>query len=188
MGRGIDDLLRDYDVNEVHRRVYPAAAADVREALESLRAEDLPLTRRLMAVRTLPARLLGRRRDPDDGPLLDRLTDAGFARLVDTPNDAAFAVIGKFWRPDGGRRDAVRDAAEFRAFDEPGWAKAVMSFELTEVEGGTELLTETRVWPTSAGAWRAFRLYWLVVGAGSKLIRREILDAVGRRVERAPQR
>ena len=178
--RAVDALLPEYDVNEVHRRVYDADPAAVRAALESLRASDLPLTRLLFQVRGLPAMLTGGRRPPDEGTLLERLAAAGFARLVDTPEEAAFAVIGRFWRPDGGRREPVADAGEFTAFDEPGWAKGVMSFELREAEGGTELLTETRVRATSAGARRAFRAYWLVVGTGSALIRSEMLSAVAR--------
>lgn len=179
MTRAIDDLLPEWDVNEVHRRGYAADPAAVRAALESLRPSDLPLTRVLSAVRSLPA-LLVRRPAAAGGTLLDRLTAGGFARVVDEPDEAVFAIVGRFWRPDGGRRPPVPDAAAFRAFAEPGWAKAVMSFELAPRDGGTELLTETRVRTTSAGARRAFRAYWLVVGTGSALIRREILAAVGR--------
>lgn len=183
--RAVDALLPDSDVSEVHRRVYDAEPAAVRAALESLRPEDLPLARLLFAVRTLPA-LVTRRGMPRDGrTLLDRLTANGFARLVDTGTEAAFAVIGRFWRPDGGRREPVASAEEFTAFSEPGWAKAVMSFELSPRDGGTELLTETRVRLTSAGARRAFRAYWLLVGTGSALIRHELLAAVERRVRAA---
>lgn len=182
MARAIDDLLPEWDVNEVHRRVYAADPAAVRRALESLRPSDLPLTRVLSAVRSLPAVLVRRPAAPDGGTLLERLAAGGFARVVDEPDEAVFAIVGRFWRPDGGRRPPVPDAAAFRAFAEPGWAKAVMSFELTPRDGGTELLTETRVRATSAGARRAFRAYWRVVGTGSALIRREILAAVGRRV------
>ena len=181
--RAVATLLPRYDRHEVHRHTYPAPPAAVRAALESIRGDELPLTRALFAVRMAPAVLTGRRPPPDDRPLLERLGANGFARLVDTPREVVFATIGKFWQPDGGRRVAASDAATFRDFAEPGFAKAVMSFELRELpDGGTELVTETRVRATSASARRAFAAYWLVAGLGSRLIRREILAAVGRRL------
>lgn len=183
--RGIASLLPRYDVHEVHRRVYAASPAEVRDAVESVTPSDLPLTRLLFAVRLLPALLSGRRVH-DGGTLAERLTANGFARVVDTPDEVVFAVVGQFWRPGGGRERAVADAAEFAAFDEPGYAKAVMSFELAPCDGGTELTTETRVLTTSDGARRAFAAYWLVVGTGSALIRRELLAAVARRLSREP--
>jgi len=181
--RGIASLLPRYDVHEVHRRVYDAPPAAVREAVESVTASDLPLTRLLFAVRLLPALLAGRR-VRDGGTLTDGLVANGFARVVDTPDEVVYAVVGQFWRPGGGRERTISDAAAFTAFDEPGYAKAAMSFELTPCDGGTELLTETRVLTTSAGARRAFAAYWLVVGTGSALIRSELLAAVARRLSR----
>lgn len=180
--RAVDDLLPYYDVNEVHRRRYAADPGAVRRALESLRPADLPLTRALFAVRLLPARLAGRDVRRGDETFVDGLERAGFARVVDEPDEAVFAVVGRFWHSDGGRMPAVPDADAFRTFAEPGYAKAVMSFELRPYEGGTDLCTETRVYATSLGARRAFRAYWGVVGAGSALIRRELLRAVETRV------
>lgn len=179
--RAIDVLLPEYDVHEVHRRRYAAGVGDVRAALEDLRASDLPVTRVLMAVRTLPS-LFGGRPRRDSPSLLDQLTASGFARVVDTPGEATFAVIGRFWRPSGERRPPVADATAFVDFAEPGLAKAVMTFELRPVGGGTELVTETRVRATSAGARRTFLAYWRVVGPFSALIRRELLAAVARRL------
>jgi hypothetical protein len=179
--RGVETLLPQYDRHEVHRSVYPAPPAAVRAALESVRSGDLPLTRALFAVRLLPSLVTGRRPRTDDRPLVEQLGANGFARLVDTPDEVVFATIGQFWRPDGGRRVAATDARAFRDFAEPGFAKAVMSFELREAgDGRTVLLTETRVQATSASARRTFAAYWLVVGLGSRLIRRELLAAVRR--------
>lgn len=181
--RAVDDLLPYYDVNEVHCRRYAADPAAVRCALESLRPADLPFTRALFAVRLVPARIAGRDVRRDERTLTDRMAESGFARLVDEPDEAVFAVVGRFWRSDGGRLPAIPDADAFRSFAEPGYAKAVMSFELWPCDGGTELCTETRVYATSLGARRAFRAYWAVVGAGSALIRREMLAAVAARLK-----
>lgn len=184
--RGVETLLPRYDRHEVHRSSYDAPPAAVRAALESVRSRDLPLTRALFAVRLLPALVTGHRPRTDDRPLVEQLAANGFARLVDTPDEVVFATIGQFWRPDGGRRVAANDARTFAGFAEPGFAKAVMSFELRELrevgDGRTELLTETRVQATSTSARRTFAAYWLVVGLGSRLIRRELLAAVRRRL------
>jgi hypothetical protein len=182
--RTVETLLPRYDRHEVHRHEYQAPPDAVRAALESLRGNDLPLTKALFAIRLLPAVLLRRHPPrPDDRPLLDRLGESGFARLVDTPQEVVLATIGQFWKPDGGDRVAADSTDAFRHFAKPGYAKAVMSFELRELaNGGTELVTETRVLATSAGARRTFAAYWLVVGLGSRLIRRELLAAVGRRL------
>ncbi len=176
--RGVEELLPRYDRREVHRRWYAASPAAVRAALESVAPADLPLTRILLAVRGVL------RHPASTGPMLERMARSGFARLVDTPEEMVFGVVGKFWRPDGGRRPAVPDAAAFRAFAEPGFAKAVMSFELRPAGAGTEVVTETRIAGTSAGARRLFALYWIGVRGGSGLIRRELLAAAGRRLVR----
>jgi hypothetical protein len=49
--------------------------------------------------------------------------------------------------------------------------------------GTTTLSTDTRVLATGPRAKRAFRAYWLAVGWGSGLVRRELLRAVARRAE-----
>ncbi len=175
MTRTIDDLLPAYDRREVHRRTYTAPPAAVRAALDAVTPAELPLTRTLFAVRRLrPVR--------SDRPLLERLGASGFSVLVDTPGELVVAVVGRFWRPSGGPRLPVRDADDFRDFGTPGYAKAVMSFELLPRDGGTEVVTETRVQATDVAARRAFTRYWLLVRPGSGLIRHELLAAVGRRL------
>lgn len=58
---------------------------------------------------------------------------------------------------------------------------AALSFELELSGDRTRLATETRVQPTDRQAARAFLPYWLVIRAGSGLIRRDLLRAVARR-------
>ncbi|MDQ2915222.1 MAG: hypothetical protein M3T56_18515 [Chloroflexota bacterium] len=50
-------------------------------------------------------------------------------------------------------------------------------------DGETRLATETRVYARNAAARRRFRLYWLVVGPFSALIRRRWLSAARRAAE-----
>jgi hypothetical protein len=116
--------------------------------------------------------------------LVDQLERGGFTRVVDTPREVLLVVIGKFWQLDGGRVP-VADAAAFASFSDPGYAKGTFGFALHEAAGGTELVTETRVVGTDAGAERRLGAYWLLIRGGSGLIRHEILGAVGRKLRPA---
>ncbi|MGI9120895.1 MAG: hypothetical protein ACR2G7_12375 [Acidimicrobiales bacterium] len=58
-----------------------------------------------------------------------------------------------------------------------------MDFVLRADGDGTRLTTETRVKATDATTRRRFGRYWLVIRAGSGLIRRELLGAVSRQAE-----
>ncbi|MCW2987002.1 MAG: hypothetical protein JWR63_4572, partial [Conexibacter sp.] len=102
----------------------------------------------------------------------------------------ALAAAGQPWRLRGGERVALPVGdQEVSEFARPGFVLMAMSFGLESLGGmgggRTRLTTETRVQPTDAGSARRFRPYWMVVRAGSGLIRHELLRAVKRRAERA---
>lgn len=83
--------------------------------------------------------------------------------------------------PDSG---LVRIAPEeFRGFDEPGYAKGVLTFIVEEQGSGSLLATETRVACTDASALRKFSLYWRAIGPFSGLIRLLMLYEVKRTAE-----
>jgi hypothetical protein len=134
-----------------------------------------------MAIRSVPA-LLQRRGLPVTGPLLAGFGRAGFVTLRDTPDELVLGAVGRFWRPSGDlRRIGV---AEFAEFADPGYAKAVMSFEIGKAGARTLVTTETRIATTDATARRSFGRYWRLVHPGSALIRRDWLRAIRRRAER----
>jgi hypothetical protein len=83
---------------------------------------------------------------------------------------------------DGGVRRLA--ASDFRGFDEPDFAKAVVNFHVRATDGGSLVTTETRVLGTSETAKRRFRRYWRIVMPGSAAIRRAWLRAIGKRAER----
>ena len=58
-----------------------------------------------------------------------------------------------------------------------------MDFNLEETEGGTRLVTETRITATDDQSRRRFGRYWLVVRPGSGLIRGEFLRIIARKAE-----
>jgi hypothetical protein len=87
------------------------------------------------------------------------------------------------WKLGGGEPPPALDAAGLRAFRAPGWIKCGLDFTLEAHGDGTVLRTETRVEATDPATRRRFALYWLLIRAGSGLIRREMLRTVGRRAE-----
>jgi hypothetical protein len=182
----LDDFLPEYDVNEIHSARVAASPAETLAAARALTPREVPLTGVLMALRRLPATVLGRsgesaRRAPD-APILDQMTRGGFTLLAEHPDELVLGVVGRFWTLNGGIRRIDRD--EFVTFDEPGFAKAVVNFHVESVAGRTVLTTETRIMGTSEEAGRKFRRYWRIVMPGSALIRRAWLRAIRKRAER----
>ena len=133
----------------------------------------------------LPSRISGRSnglRRASHKPVIDQFIAGGFRKLRDDPPNLLVAGAAmQPWRLVKGEVADVCDLAGFRAFTQPGFVLAVVSFELEQTEKGICLSTETRVQPTDSRAGLAFLPYWLVIRAGSGLIRREMLRAVARR-------
>lgn len=181
-------MLGDYRWSERHAVEIAAPPADVLAAVRALTAEEMPLVRALMALRTLPARLRGHavRRAGSARPVLEEMGRSGFVALGETPgHELVVGIIGRFWQACPAHV-AFDSPAAFRAFDAPGWAKAAMNFTVEPLaDGRTRLATETRIAATDPAASRRFGRYWRVVGPGSALIRRLWLRAVRRRAERA---
>jgi hypothetical protein len=75
-------------------------------------------------------------------------------------------------------------AGAFASFADPGFAKAVISFEARPSGNGCRLSTETRIQATDDGARRKFGLYWRLIMPGSAAIRRVLLRAIRKRAER----
>jgi hypothetical protein len=183
----LDDILPGYDAVERHATVVRAPRERTWRALRTADLGRSHVVHALLAVRAVPAALSGCRdvTGPRPGVLtLDDLLRSGFVLLAERPaEEIVFGIVGKFWQASGGVR-AV-DAAEFRAFEEPGWAKAAWSFSLSDAGGGrTRLATETRVLCTDAASRRRFRAYWLFVRPFSGVIRCSILRTVRDEAER----
>ncbi|HEV8473181.1 MAG TPA: hypothetical protein VGR82_10435 [Methylomirabilota bacterium] len=174
-----DEYLPVFDVVMRHECAVAAPATVVWEALHRADLGGASIVRALLALR-------GLRRPGNVRRLtLDRLIDGGFAPLGERPGrEVALGLVGRFWRPSGGR---VRlGPAEFAGFARPGYARAVWTFSVVATGPATaRLATETRVACVDAAARRHFRLYWLVVRPFSGLIRRAMLHAVAREAEGA---
>ena len=179
----LDELLPDPHFRERHGRRIEAPPADVWRAIEELRLGDLVLSRALMGVRMLPARLAGRRQAVRmvSGRLLE---EGPVPVLASEPTRAAVAGgVLQPWKITGGHEPPELDAAALQAFAEPGWVKVGFDFILEPAGSGTRLTTETRVTATDPGTRARFRIYWTIIRLGSGLIRRDMLRAVARRAE-----
>ncbi len=193
MNETLDRILPGYRQREVHGIRLAAPPERAWAALLAVTPAELPLPRARMAVRALPALVRGRGRAlamDGSGPALDLFLRNGWLVLAEEPGRALVTgLIARFWQPVPEGPARVRDAAEFAAFREPGFAKAVTSFEVLPDGSGSRLVTETRVEGTDARARRLFALYWLLIRPGSGLIRRSLLNAVrGRCSAEAPAR
>ncbi|HEX2646661.1 MAG TPA: hypothetical protein VHO95_05510 [Candidatus Dormibacteraeota bacterium] len=184
----LDDVLPIYRHRERHERTIVAPPADVWSALLAVSANDLPLSRFLMGIRSIPGRLSGVDGSLDRSasqPVLATFLSRGFRQLRANPPRLLVAGAAiQPWRLVKGEVADVHDLDGFRGFNRPGFVLAAIAFELEAAHGGTRLATETRVQPTDHRAGRAFLPYWIAIRAGSGLIRRELMRAIARRAER----
>jgi hypothetical protein len=115
---------------------------------------------------------------PGPSPLLDIVTRTGFLKLAeDAPREIVIGTILK--RPSGSTVDLT--AGLFRSDLAPGFTLGTLNFLITPGAGGAIVSTETRVFASSAGARRKFRMYWLAIYPGSAFLRRMWLRAIRRR-------
>ena len=162
----LSEVLPEYDVRKRHAIRLDAPPDRVWDAIHETTLGDLRVARTLFRLRGLPS--------ARDRGILEL---EGFQRLAEAPGrELVVGAVGKPWSPRGG---LVR-GADPRTFREPGYA--LMAFNITH--DGTTLATETRVLCTDSGSRRLFRLYWLVVGPFSGIVRNDWLRAIERRAAR----
>jgi hypothetical protein len=176
----LERWLPRYDVAERHGVAVAAPPEAVDRAIREVSLDDVPVARALV-------RLRGIRHVRGGGSFVEQMSRRlGAVVVADRPGrELAVGLVGQFWRPRGGNGTRPRTQEEFARFDRPGWAKAVMAFEIEPSDGGSHLATETRVRVPDPAARRRFRRYWLVVRPFSGLIRILLLRAAKRRAEAA---
>ncbi len=172
----IDRLLPDYDLCMRHQVAVRARPGAVYRTVREVDLARSRAIRWLFALRGLPSVTI----------TLASLTEAGFVELGEVPGaELVLGIVGRFWTPSGHLRRLDADA--FRAFDTPGYAKAVWNFSVAgDPSGRTWLSTETRVHCLDAASRRRFRLYWAVVGPFSGWVRREAVRLMRERAEALP--
>jgi hypothetical protein len=158
----LDGLIPAWDVRERHERRVPAAPRDAVVAALGIPVAPDGLVRALFRLRGLPG----------GGTVHGALRGLGFEQVVWDDECVVLAAAGRPWSP---RARIGRFASAG-----PGDVRIALEIAATPVEGGSLLVTETRVVAGGAAARRAFRRYWLAVGPFSALVRRRWLAAVER--------
>jgi hypothetical protein len=194
-----DDFLPIYDVSDA---VATVAYADQRTAWRALLDVDLlelgreaPVIGMLGALRVLPeivGQLLhGERpaKPPESMRLRDLpsipMAEGGWILLGEhSGEEIALGLVGKFWRPVI-EWAGIESADEFRAFDQPGFAKTVYALSVRELEPNKTLLSGLmRTATTDEHARRWFRRYWTFgVGSGAHILVGALLDSARRLAE-----
>ena len=166
-----DRFLSDPDHRSDYHIKIDSTPERVWPHLENLDLARSPLIKFLFTIRGL-----GKLRT------VSQFEQMGFRRLEMSPPDSlVFGLIGQFWKPSGHLVEFEPD--EFESFSEPGYAKAVASFELAVVEDATILTTETLIQTTDPTARRSFNRYWRLIGPFSGLIRRSWLRTIKKAAE-----
>ena len=194
-----EEFLPVYDVSDGVAVVVEAARPVAWQALLDVDllklGREAPLVGMLGALRMLPEVvghfLHGER--PAKPPGSMRLRDlagipiynGGWILLGERPNEEiALGLVGKFWRP-AIEFAPVGSAAEFREFDEPGFAKTVYALSASELDSGRTLLSglmRTATTDEHARVW--FRRYWTFgVGSGAHILVGSLLESARRAAE-----
>ena len=180
-GTLLDQAMPAWDVAEHHQRRVAADLDAVWDALLATPMSDLPVTRALMRVRTFgrgtpgsPARTV-----------VEALPPGEITR--DAPRELLLGLVAPVRLCYSSSDLPALRAATVTELQRPlpdGWVRIATDFRLVAAgAGSTTLSTDTRVLASGPRARRAFRTYWVAVGWGSGLVRRELLRAVARRAE-----
>ena len=162
----LDAVIPRWDVRTRRSIDIDAPPARIWRALHETAMRETRISRLLFRIRGLPS--------AGDRGILDL---EGFTRIAEEPErELVVGAVGRPWAPRGG----LVAGADVATFDRPGYARMALNVTL---DGG-RLATETRVRCTDPRSRRLFRLYWLVVGPFSRVVRAEWLGAIKRRAER----
>lgn len=170
----IDEFIPIFDFSERHQTLVPAPKEVVRRAADEWQPRESLLWRVLFRLRGL-----GR----IESSLRGWAEAEGFLCLAEHHDEVLYGQAGRFWAlNERGALVSPRTVEEFRAFNDPRYAIAIMNLRVEALSPNrTRLYTETRVHALGPQARWRFRLYWLLIRPFSGLLRRAMLDGVKRR-------
>jgi hypothetical protein len=185
----LNKYLPAYDFNEVHSVTIHASLEKTFAAIKELTPSELsPWVYRLLSIRELPARLIGKQSQQawNGKPFLEQLYDDDFIPLEEALNrEIVFGMIGQFWKLTGGESPQIASPQEFLVFDHPDYAKVGANLAVIDLENGTtQCTTETRIHATNPATRKKFAFYWQIISMGSGFIRVLWLNAIKRNAER----
>lgn len=154
---------------------------EVFAALSSLETREMKLANFLTKIRTL-----GRSATPPHESFLLSAERFGNTPLFnDGSRELGAGLVGRFWQLNFGIRRIL--PREFKDFREPGYAKVISNFRISDIPGTSHsrVRSEMRIHSTSPEAAWKFKLYWTLLGPGIRLYMRSALRALRRRAERS---
>jgi hypothetical protein len=169
----IDHFSPRHDVRARYQIDVHAPVEKAYRAARSLDMSDSQLVRWLYRLRGLP----------EESLTLDGMLKWGFVLLADVPlQEIVFGLIGRFWTPSARIQRVTAEA--FAGFDRQGYAKVVGNIAFVpQSDEHVRVSTETRVHCLGDASRRYFRLYWLLIGPFSGIIRREWLRLIKQKAE-----
>jgi len=170
----LHELIPRCHFSEKHTALARATPGIAYAAILALDLSESALVKLLYALRGMPRASL----------TLAGMSRIGFTVLGEEEGrEIVIGVVGRFWK----RSPEIIPVspADFRAFDEKGYAKAAFNFSLEQTVSGTVVATETRVLCTSPSAYRALFAYWAMIRPFSGLVRRAMLSTIVRSAERS---
>lgn len=178
-----DRFMPAADVTERHETVVHGPASLAFDVALHIDMQSLPAVRAILWLRE---KLLGAapRLRPHPRGLVEETRALGWGVLAEQPHRAlVMGAVTQPWKADVVFTRVAPD--QFAVFAEPDLVKIVWTIE-TEPLGPalTRLCTETRAVATDAAARRKFLRYWRWARFGIVLIRRLLLPAIKREVER----
>ena len=179
----IEQYLPTYDVQDYHEAPVRAPAETAYAVLRALDLNRSWIMQALFTVRSLPSRLLRRPPPLPSRSFLEQALAIGSVILEEAPGREL--VAGAMTQPC---KSVVKfqglPPAEFLRFSPPGFTKSVWALAAPAVTPDVSVLSiETRVLATNPTSRRKFRVYWLVVSPGVRLIRRVALYHARRELE-----
>ena len=184
----IDRFLPSFDETYIYEASIKASPAETYAVMKETNLRD-PLTDLLFELRELPRTIARRWRGEPRRHRAARITFAEVTKqgpswvvLSEEPGvELVFGAVGRFWQRDYGTRRV--SAAEFVAFQEPGYAKLAISLSVRPTTDGAILRYEARTATTDEAARRTFRRYWRLIGAGVGLIMRRVVRRIKHEAE-----
>ncbi|HSO13421.1 MAG TPA: hypothetical protein VLT51_13675 [Anaerolineales bacterium] len=169
----IDQFSPGHDVSARYQIDIHAPIAKAYSAARHLDMSESWIVRWLYRLRGLPTSSL----------TLDGMLKWGFVLLADNhAQELVFGLIGRFWTPSAQIQSITADT--FVDFHQPGYAKVVGNIAFFPRDSGiVQVTTETRVHCLDYVSRRNFRLYWLLIGPFSGMIRKEWLRLIKQEAE-----
>ena len=168
--------MPDPHIRVRHARASRVSPADLWDAALELRLTETPTMRRLIRWR------LGSHAPAADTTYRELFRSGIFMLLEEGDLFSVSGVAGRIWHPSGDYA-RLESPADYREYDRPGTAKVALLTCVREHEGGSQIVSESRVEVHGLRTRMMFRGFWTMIWPFSRYVPHEVLAAAVRRAE-----